>query len=586
HTSSVVVNPSERATFEVTYLPNATIRSQASLKVTVIDNQYEDYIIQMVGEGYQDDITLDNIGSVNQSIEPEKELGSMADDDIEAAKCNVMNFGDCYPNSSRTLSLTMSNHSKTDCVRFQWPDNADFTFSPQVGHLHANCTKDIAVSFNSKAPQSFSQVPIQCRILKIRFDKPIDSICDWDDKIQVVKWVDNAPPSTQNSAQLDSGSKSVAIGGQAKPTKKKVIETEPEPQYIEVPDTARDVELLISAVSDYPAISCDAESIHFKNTPMFQTRVYSVTLHNEGKVALSYNWQVILDSLTPTIRRSVTFMSDGDRPESRVDILETSYTPFFVEPEFGTIPVGKNVSCMVKFAPLDANDYEGRLICSVPYVNKEFQNPVIGLKARSLMPYCHFELEDSDYKSCGVRDTTNSTQQGLSLDPSTKIIEFSVCGVGVKCCKEFGIINPTNETFQFEWLCEDDTDPKHPTNFRCLNPSGKIKGGRKYKVAFEFTSNKLDVVESSWRFNIPAKAITIPFLLVGHTREPVICMDRSHLNFKALLVGREAKETIYLNNNEDIPFNFSFVEESCYTEGYSSQLKVEPMSGQLDPKSR
>ena len=47
----------------------------------------------------------------------------------------------------------------------------------------------------------------------------------------------------------------------------------------------------------------------------------------------------------------------------RVDVVETSYVPFLVEPAFGTIPAGKTASCIVKFAPLDANDYEGRLIC-------------------------------------------------------------------------------------------------------------------------------------------------------------------------------------------------------------------------------
>ena len=90
---------------------------------------------------------------------------------------------------------------------------------------------------------------------------------------------------------------------------------------------------------------------------------YSVQLQNEGQVALDYSWQVMMDSFTPLMQRSVTFMSDGERPESRVDVIETNYVPFIVEPSFGQIPAGKSASCMVKFAPLDANDYEGRLIC-------------------------------------------------------------------------------------------------------------------------------------------------------------------------------------------------------------------------------
>jgi hydrocephalus-inducing protein len=48
----------------------------------VVDNQYEDSVIQLVGEGYQDDITLDNIHSVDNGTELEFEEGNMAEDDV------------------------------------------------------------------------------------------------------------------------------------------------------------------------------------------------------------------------------------------------------------------------------------------------------------------------------------------------------------------------------------------------------------------------------------------------------------------------------------------------------------------------
>ena len=48
----------------------------------MIDNQYEDSIIQLVGEGYEDEISLDRIGCVDVPVDPEKEEGNMADDDV------------------------------------------------------------------------------------------------------------------------------------------------------------------------------------------------------------------------------------------------------------------------------------------------------------------------------------------------------------------------------------------------------------------------------------------------------------------------------------------------------------------------
>ena len=57
-------------------------RSQAHLRLSVVDNQYEDSTLQLVGEGYVDDITLDNITSIPQNIPPENQEGNMAEDDV------------------------------------------------------------------------------------------------------------------------------------------------------------------------------------------------------------------------------------------------------------------------------------------------------------------------------------------------------------------------------------------------------------------------------------------------------------------------------------------------------------------------
>ncbi|XP_041375521.1 hydrocephalus-inducing protein homolog [Gigantopelta aegis] len=89
HTASVVVNVGSCATFDVVFSPNMTQRFQAHVRLSVIDNQYEDSIIQLVGEGYEDDITLDNIHSIISRVDLETEEGSMADDDVAAAKTQL-----------------------------------------------------------------------------------------------------------------------------------------------------------------------------------------------------------------------------------------------------------------------------------------------------------------------------------------------------------------------------------------------------------------------------------------------------------------------------------------------------------------
>ena len=112
--------------------PKEVQRSQAHLRLTVVDNQYEDSVVQMVGEGYQDDITIDNVRSLDTYTDVEELEGNMADDDVMAAKDNVLKLGDCYIGQEKATTVTLTNHHVTDCFRFQWPDHPNLTFKPKV----------------------------------------------------------------------------------------------------------------------------------------------------------------------------------------------------------------------------------------------------------------------------------------------------------------------------------------------------------------------------------------------------------------------------------------------------------------------
>ena len=205
HTASVIIPVGEVGTFDVSYSPIDVQRSQAHARFSVVNNQYEDSIIQMVGEGYEDDITIDNINSIPIPVDPEAEEGSMADDDVQAAKSNHIQFGDCFINEPRTLSLTMANHSKTDCVRFQWPDHPQLKFSPQAGHLHPTKAKDITVTFKTEEPKNFDKEIVPCAVKKITFSKPMNEVADWDDRVKTVKWVDSSSgPSSTSSERYSS----------------------------------------------------------------------------------------------------------------------------------------------------------------------------------------------------------------------------------------------------------------------------------------------------------------------------------------------------------------------------------------------
>lgn len=59
----------------------------------------------------------------------------------------------------------------------------------------------------------------------------------------------------------------------------------------------------------------------------------------------------------------------------------------------------------------------------------------IPVAARSLLPYCHFDVEESDYVTAGRRDPTLSGPLGgepedPALWENIRVIEFKVVGVG------------------------------------------------------------------------------------------------------------------------------------------------------------
>ncbi|XP_022080460.1 hydrocephalus-inducing protein homolog isoform X2 [Acanthaster planci] len=650
HTASIIVGVGEEATFQVVLRPDAAGRCEGSVRVTVVDNQYEDRAIQLVGEGYQDEITLDNIHSLPAEESVEQFLGD--DNQVSAMPSNHIQFGDCHVGESYQLTFTMTNHSPADTVRFQWPEHPQLKFSPSAGHLHGGLSKDISVTFKTDEAVNLQDSVVSCKVCKISFDKPVDQVADWDDRMRTVKWVDipvaallrpptsgeasaARPKSNQDAKKEEKEAKKEHRKGGAKekeaaaakeaatelmdkekteeeirrkiaagelaaevprPSKKKVIETEPEPTHTPLEDTGRDVELRVSANADYAKYKCKTDSIHFKDTLMFQTRQFSFQLTNKGLVQLSYNWQVVMEE--EVLRRKSVSFADEDqlRLPSRCSTalsgaeLLADVSPFAITPEAGTVGVGKKQSFVVKFSPLDMQDFEGRIICRIPNLEEGKQGPVISVRGRSLMPYCHFELEDSDYITGSRRNPElrgpGGAPPGATLDPNTRVIEFGSVGIQVHNRRSFYIVNPTNAHYSFVWTCEDEEDPKEVKQFSCLTAKGFVAPGKKTEITFEFTPSQLGIVESFWRFTIPEQNILVPFLLVGDAREPAVATDRSHINFKSLLLGNMASERVHLINNESRPFTFDISEASCHSEAFSSELDVAPKGGVVPPFGR
>lgn len=516
------LRPQESCNIDVKCKANSVSIFEGEMKIRVIDNSFEDTIIQLSGEGYLDEITFDNLPN-----EAESELA----------------LGDCFIGETKQVNFSANNHSN-DMIRIAWSaDMADFVISPSITHIRPRSQKEFTISFLPKNPGEFNNVKIVSKLSKIKYlNQNVDM--EWDNKAKSVRWIMN-----------DSKSASAP---------RKVVEQFPEPPFEVIPSALTDHNLSLSAFADYSSYECDATNIKFKSTLMYQTRVFRFNLRNSGKVILKYEF-VFVDE-------------DGDRVEPSSDEC-----PFSVSPSAGEIIPGDNSVITARFSPLEDGVYNFDAYCIIQNLPKDTKPLIIKVTGASMRPFCHFELEESDYITSERRnpDVNNSNGVPSVLPSNTRVIELGSCGVKVRNIKRFYIVNPTSISYEFEWTT--DSDQKI---FRCLTPKGMVAPNKKFEISFEFIPETIDLKESFWKFSIIGHNISLPFLLVGQALEPNVYMDRVSINFKSLLVGRQVKETVNLVNSESIPFAFSFNETSFELGNDSTPvLRFSPVSGTIGAHS-
>ena len=190
-------------------------------------------------------------------------------------------------------------------------------FSPCIGHLHAGCAKDITVTFKSTEPRQLRNELVHCLLNKIVFEQSVNEVKDWDDRMTTVKWVNEVVGGQSNPTAAIAANARDSIPGPLSKTdkkatataaaaaaaaaaaveesieygnprfstddgivpakqivRKKVIEIEPEPRHTRSDESVQPIELFVSANCDFCRYRCRTNVIRFRDTLMFQTRVY------------------------------------------------------------------------------------------------------------------------------------------------------------------------------------------------------------------------------------------------------------------------------------------------------------------------
>ncbi|XJO77830.1 hypothetical protein BDV3_002359 [Batrachochytrium dendrobatidis] len=488
------LKPQEQRTVEVKCRPMSVKKFEGELRLKIMDNTFEDSSLQLVGEGYLDDLTFEGLS-----------------DDSE----NEIIFGDCFIDECKQKSFKLRNHS-SEWVRIFISESSDFVFNPTILHIKPRGDRDVCVTFSPKQTQEIQHAPITVKSGKLRFQSPPD--LEWDSGMKVVRWIGSDGQNSKLSLP------------------RKVLEQYVEPTY-EAISPLSEYTLLLSAFSDYSMYECDQNHINFKSTLMYQSRVHRFSLRNSGKVILKFAFVICLE--------------DGTTVDS------SDLCPFSINPASGTIPLNESLMITVRFSPIDVGDYCNSIVCSIPNLGKDAKPLSLTVRGTSLRPLCHFELEDSDYLTSERRNPDCDLDNTVPaiLDPNIRVIEFSSCGVRGKNIRRFYIVNPTAMSYEFMWHPEVQG---HTKFFKCLNSRGIVASNKKSEIVFEFTPESTEIKESLWIFTIPEHQIQVQFLLVGQAVEPKVYVDHTGINFKSVLVGRQVKEIANLINRENVSFSYSF----------------------------
>ncbi|NXA64986.1 HYDIN protein, partial [Mohoua ochrocephala] len=272
----LLLHRGQSVAFEVIFKPTLVQRLEGRIRVLVGDVYSKKTQIELVGEGHKDEFTLDGL----EEDEKEKNAKrSLEKDIIDAVRVNHIQFGDCPVGKRCRRTFTITNHTRTKVMRFEWEADAHFQFSPKVGHLHPGCTKTITVTLKSDVPATFRRHLVKCKVVKINFELPRRKVKDWDDKMSIVTW--------QDTTRKDPAA--------TWPEKERVVETVPEPAHTVVEESSHEAEVYLSALVAYTEFKLSTVVVQLKDTVPFQTRTATFRIHNTGKVALEYSWEDVAD---------------------------------------------------------------------------------------------------------------------------------------------------------------------------------------------------------------------------------------------------------------------------------------------------
>ncbi|XP_017761798.1 PREDICTED: LOW QUALITY PROTEIN: hydrocephalus-inducing protein-like [Eufriesea mexicana] len=565
----------------------------------------------------------------------------------------ILDYGLCFVSKIYRKTFKIVNKSTDRWFRFQWSVHPHVVFVPSIGHVKYLTCKEIVATFLASEPTNHENIRIECFVCEILVeDVTVESA--WDDRQTEVRWerIHHDIPEQISNLELLSKkiieptiearhevvpgtSKSILLLLNATVAFSRCTSTVQEICFKDTlmfqireytfllanPGTVNTVyawkinmdeqypKRRIGDASNVTSRSRFAEESRSRQYSRSSRGIFSATsetrgrCHEQGQRSVEESSNVLSRQCssfesesgdakaTSSTKPSDLFSSAAALSGRTTDSwLEGDDLPFVIYPETGTIPPGESMECTLKFSPKDVFYYKAYLACRIENIEPGQPTLTIPVSARSLLPYCHFDVQESDYVTSNRRDPSLPGPLGYEIDDpalwqNIRVIEFKVVGVGETHVKKFHLINPTMDDYHFSWTNRTVLGTDEVPNFQCTVTEGIAERGKRTDLAFTFLAEQVGVFESFWLFSISRYNLECLFLVVGVVAEPSVHCLTVHVKLKPTILGFNVRDSAKLLNNEDFHIPFRIVEDSLYSEGKFQKLSVTPMTGSLVSKS-
>ncbi|KYQ52600.1 Hydrocephalus-inducing protein [Trachymyrmex zeteki] len=551
-----------------------------------------------------------------------------------------LDYGYCFVNKIYRKNFKVVNKSVNQYLRFQWSAHPNVVFTPSIGHLRPLTCKEIVATFLSSEPTIYIDTRLECTVYAIELANLVKE-SSWDDRETEVRWITINSDAKDRNAKIAKKTiepvnepKHEIVPGTTKCIqvllnaiiafskyscsvkeinfKNTLMFQTSEHSFIFSNIGTVDVEYTwqinmdeqypMRSIANYSRVTSKSRKndVRFKATSLTSHKLPHQRHNPSFDRSVTSNRQQFLSTrdnlieVKPTARHggpSDLFSSSAGLTERSSDSwLESNDLPFGIYPEKGILPPDESVECVLLFSPMDVFDYKAYLACKMENLDPELPELIIPIVGRSLLPYCHFDIPESDYLSDDRRDMKLPGPIGYqsddnSLPEGTRVIVLDVIGIGGSHIKKFRMINPTSDDYHFIWEDRtrhvEDEIPK----FHCALPEGIAERGKQVDFTFTFFAENIGTFESFWLFHVEKYNLDCLFLFVATVREPSVCCSRVHLKMRPTVMGVNVRESINVINKEEFQIPFQIARDSLYSEGRLQYLKIMPISGILLAKS-